>query len=89
MHSASTLRAKNEILHNGDGTFDVSAVTILGTPTGGSYVGPGYPGDFDGDGVLDRVVEFFGNGSLLRPGAYISAYFFGGWRGSWGDEKAA
>ena len=51
--------------NNGDGTFDLDAVTILGTPPGGSYMGPGYPGDFDGDGVLDRVVEFFVNGSFV------------------------
>ncbi|NRA97197.1 MAG: VCBS repeat-containing protein [Planctomycetes bacterium] len=51
--------------NNGDGTFASRPVTILGTPAGGSYLGPGYPGDFDGDGVLDRVVELSVNGSFV------------------------
>ncbi|NRA94786.1 MAG: VCBS repeat-containing protein [Planctomycetes bacterium] len=51
--------------NNGNGTWSTMPATILGTPVGGSYLGPGYIGDFDGDGKDDRVVEFFQNGTFV------------------------
>ena len=43
----------------GDGTSSGASLHVADAPPGTSFVGPGMPGDFDGDGDTDLVVQHF------------------------------
>jgi len=47
-----------------DGSFEVAAHVEAAAPPGTSFQGPGFPGDFDGDGDQDLIVEHWGPGFL-------------------------
>jgi hypothetical protein len=44
-------------LNPGDGSAASAAATITGTPAGMTYAGPGFHGDFDGDGTGDLIAS--------------------------------
>ncbi len=49
----------------GDGTFITTNHVPAVPPDGGSFVGPGFPGDFDGDGDVDLIVEHHTAGAFV------------------------
>jgi hypothetical protein len=44
------------LVGRGDGTFAAEAPVIPAPPVGARWLGPGFPGDFDGDGATDLLV---------------------------------
>lgn len=52
-------------LNLGDGSFVDAPASGPAPPPGMNYVGPGYPGDFDGDGAADLVVELWDGSSFI------------------------
>lgn len=53
------------LLNQGGGNFVATAPSVSASPIGTSFVGPGFRGDWDGDGDADLLVEHRGQGDQL------------------------
>ncbi|MBM3975482.1 MAG: VCBS repeat-containing protein [Planctomycetes bacterium] len=67
-----------QYLNRGDGKTFASSAVISGTPAGMQYDGPGFNGDFDGDGIDDLIVAM-SNGTVFQSMRMLKGNGGGGW----------
>jgi len=57
--------------NTGDGETVESFLLLPAPPAGATFLGPGFPGDFTGDGLIDLLVEAWDGGALSSLGLHL------------------